>query len=245
MKPSDKKNRTQKLQLFLSHNGVCSRRRAMQIIFDGEVTVNGNLVQEPSVKIVPGKDKICVKGKVVSFLKEEYIILHKPSGIMTTRADKFAPKTVIDLLPKELQHLFPVGRLDKDTEGLLLLTNDGDLANRLTHPKYECEKKYFVIIKGKLDLDNGQQIKEGVLLDDKKTAPAKLTNVRVKENQTELTLTITEGRKRQIRRMFEVVGHEVKYLKRLSQGPIKLGNLKIGSYRFLSDKEIKDLKEKT
>jgi len=164
--------------------------------------------------------------------------LHKPGGYVTTVSDRFAEKTVFDLLPLCYSHLAPVGGLGKDTEGLLLFTNDGDLAYRLTHPKFNVYKKYFVRISGLLKESQKERIQKGVVVDDKKTAPAKIENIIWRGNETELFLTIHEGRKRQIRLMFPQVGHSVVYLRRVMQGPLQLGDLKKGQYRELKDFEV-------
>jgi 23S rRNA pseudouridine2605 synthase len=234
MKSSDKDPTKLRLQVFLSRNGVCSRRRAFDIIKEGRVVLNGQICQEPSTPVDDKK----IKAK-----KYDYILLNKPSGYTTTTADRHAQKTVIDLLPRKFRHLSPVGRLDKDTEGLLLLTNDGDVAYQLTHPKFNVDKTYFVRILGRLAIDQIRQVEGGVYIDNKKTSPAKIKNIRFLKNQTELMITIHEGRKRQIRYMFAKVGCKVIYLKRLNQGPLTLGPLKKGAFRALTRLEIEKLQE--
>ena len=157
---------------------------------------------------------------------------------MTTKSDRHAEKTILDLLPRKFYHLSPVGRLDRNTEGLLLLTNDGDTAYCLTHPKFNIEKTYFVCIRGKLLPDKKNRLERGVMIEGKKTAPAKIKNVRILKDKTELMIMIHEGRKRQIRIMFAKSGHKVIYLKRLVQGPLILGALKKGNWRLLNRQEI-------
>jgi len=238
MKPSNKEKSKIRLQVFLSHSGVCSRRKALEIIQAGHVSVNKKKILEPSTQVDPGKDKVCVNGKAVQGKDYEYIVLNKPTGFTVTKADKFAEKTVFDILPKQFKHLSPVGRLDKDTEGLLLMTNDGDLAYKLTHPKFNVDKTYFVRIGGKLSGEKQKRLEKGVYLDGKKTAPAEIKNVKVLQDQTEFLMIIHEGRKRQIRLMVRSIGHSVSYLKRLSQGPLQLGNLKTGQWKILKKRDL-------
>jgi len=241
MKPSDKEKNNLRLQVFLSHNGVCSRRQAMEVIQSGRVRVNGRIIREPSTPVNFRKDKISVDGKLIQEKAYDYIMLNKPRGYVTTKAGQFSDKTVFDLFPQKFHHLSPAGRLDKDTEGLLLFTNDGDAAYRLTHPKFNLDKTYFVQVSGRLELQSKQRLEQGVVVEKKKTAPAKIKNVRVLKDRTELMITIHEGRKRQIRLMFSSAGHKVKYLKRLSQGPLVLGSLKVGNWRSLTEGELKKL----
>lgn len=229
-----------KLQLFLSHNGVCSRRKAMDLIQQGHVKVNGREVMEPSTMIDPDQDRVEVNGRVVGVKDYKYILLNKPPGFVTTMSDPEGSKTVYDLLPPRFHHLKPVGRLDKNTQGLLLLTNDGDLANMLTHPRFNVDKVYIVGVEGKLNLENKKKVERGVLVYGKKTSPAQIRNLMYddKTNRSEFTMCIHEGRKRQVRLMMKAVGHEVTFLKRIQQGPLKLTALRIGQYRRLSDEEL-------
>ena len=243
MKPSDKDPTKLRLQVFLSRNGVCSRRQAMDIIKEGHVKFNGRICREPSVPVDPGRDHVFVDGKRVQGKRYDYILLNKPAGYTTTKSDRHAEKTVLDLLPRKFQHLSPVGRLDRDTEGLLLLTNDGDAAYQLTHPKFNVDKTYFVRVSGVLEIDKRKKVEGGVVIDGKRTAPAKIRNVKPLKNVTELMITIHEGRKRQVRFMFVKVGHRVVYLKRLIQGPLVLGGLKRGQWRLLDRQEIGKLKK--
>ncbi len=231
-----------RLQLFLSRNGVCSRRKALPIILSGHVKVNGQVISEPSTEVDPQKDTIECDGKVIQGKGYSYLLLNKPAGYVTTKEDRFAEKTVFELLPQEYQHLVPVGRLDQDTEGLLLFTNDGDLTFGLTHPKFNIDKVYFVRIKGKLEQRHKTLLENGIMLEGKKTSPAKINNIKITGPQTELFITIHEGRKRQIRLMFAELGYPVVYLKRMAQGPLTLGNLPAGQWRELEQKEIEMLK---
>jgi len=243
MKSSDKNPTKLRLQVFLSRNGVCSRRRAFDIIKEGRVKLNGSVCREPSTPVNFNKDRIVVDQKEVKGHAYDYIILNKPSGYTTTKSDRFAQKLVLDLLPRKFHHLSPVGRLDKDTEGLLLLTNDGDAAYRLTHPKFNIDKTYFVRISGQLESGPKNQVIGGVFIDGRKTAPAKIQNTKALKDKTELTITIHEGRKRQIRLMFIKIGHKVIYLKRVKQGPLVLGCLKKGMWRSLNRNEIDQVKK--
>ncbi|MFA5088564.1 MAG: pseudouridine synthase [Candidatus Omnitrophota bacterium] len=243
MESSVRKTNDIRLQVFLSHSGVCSRRKALDIILQGQVTVNGAKTIEPSTPIDPRKDKVFVNGREIKTPTCQYILLNKPRGCVTTRTDRFAPQTVLEFLPREFQHLFPVGRLDKDTEGLLLLTNDGDLAYRLTHPKFNVDKTYQVKVRGFLTADQRKSLEEGIVIDGQKTAPARIDKMRPQKEQTEFLLTIHEGRKRQIRLMMDKVGHRVIELKRIAQGPLKLGTLSTGQWRFLSPQEVEQAKQ--
>lgn len=231
-----------RLQVFLSRNGVCSRRKAFDLVLGGRVSVNGQQVVEPSTSVDPDKDKIRVDDKLVGVKAYTYILLNKPRGCVTTRQDRFAEKTVYDLLPVEFRHLVPVGRLDKDTEGLLLLTNDGDLAYRLTHPRFDIDKTYRVRITGTLEAKDRQALEKGIMIDGRRTAPARIQDVRRTAGGTEFTITIHEGRKRQVRLMAASLGEKVTFLQRVVQGPLRLGDLKSGGWRELRGEEISLLK---
>ncbi len=228
-----------RLQVFLSHNGVCSRRQAMTIIQQGRVTVNGRMQKEPSTEVT-GEEDIAVDGKKIGVKNNTYLMLHKPVGYTTTKDDPFADKTVLDLLPKDLHFLSPVGRLDRDSEGLLLLTNDGELAYKLTHPKFHLDKTYVVKVKGKLTKENQKELRQGVIIEDQKTAPCLIKEVRYNVADTDFQMIIHEGRKRQIRLMLRSVGHQVVSLKRIKIGPLNLGDLKVGQWRHLTKEECRD-----
>ncbi len=232
-----------RLQVFLSHNGVCSRREAMTIIQQGCVSVNGQPITEPSTLVDPEKDKIAVRGEEIDKKNYDYIILNKPKGYVTTRKDPFAEKTVYDLLPKEFYHLVPVGRLDQDTQGLLLLTNDGQMVHQLTHPRFHVDKTYWLKMKGRLTSAQRIDVERGLFLDERKTAPAKVSDVKILGQYTECTLTIHEGRKRQVRRMMAHLGHHVIDLKRIAQGPLKLESLPEGKFRKLDKQEVERLRK--
>jgi len=240
MKPSA--NDKIRLQVFLSHSGVCSRRKAMDLVFTGHVSLNDVVCREPSTPVDPQNDIVSVDGRVIKVKQYQYVLLNKPQGYVTTVEDSHAAKKVMELLPPLFQHLNPVGRLDKETEGLLLFTNDGDVAYHLTHPRFDVEKTYLVQIEGRLTEDEKDKLESGVFVDGEKTAPAKIKDVRFDGNTTRLSITIHEGRKRQIRYMFLRFHHKVVFLKRIIQGPLKLGDLKSGQYRPLTPHEIAALK---
>ncbi len=214
----------------------------MEIIQQGQVTVNGQVIREPSTPVDPNKDQVLVDGHKVEQKYYDYILLNKPAGFVTTTADRFAEKTVLDLVPTELRHLRPVGRLDKDTEGLLLLTNDGDLAHKLTHPRYDVDKTYRVRILGELTFEHKRRLEKGIVIEEHKTAPTKIEQIKKSEKHTEFLLTIHEGRKRQIRIMLAKLNRRVVYLQRIQQGPLKLGALKTGGFRRLNKDEIEQFK---
>ena len=230
-----------RLQVFISRAGVSSRRQAMTLIQEGHVSVNGHAVQEPSFP-VGDHDDVRVNGKKVLSPAFQYIMMNKPAGYVTTRKDPHAKKTIYDLLPPELSHLKPVGRLDKNTEGLLLLTNDGKIIQKLTHPSYNVNKTYILRISTTLDPEDRKKLERGLFIEGKKTAPARVDHVHSKGQETQLSLTIHEGRKRQIRKMMAQLGYRVVYLKRMRQGPAKLGSLPTGTFRLLNDHEIRALR---
>ena len=197
-----------RLQVYLSHNGVCSRRDAMNVIQAGRVKVNGRIIKEPSTA-VEGNEEILVDNQRIGIKEYAYVMLNKPAGYTTTKDDIHADKTVMDLLPSHLRHLAPVGRLDRDSEGLLLLTNDGDLAFHLTHPKFHADKTYLVRVKGELTKAKQAKIEGGIVLEGKKTAPCRIVDLKYNGTDTEFKITLNEGRKRQIRMMVKSVGHFV------------------------------------
>ena len=236
-----------RLQVFLSHNGVCSRRKALILIAEGRVTIDGRMQREPSTP-VNGTETIAVDGNVVVVKAYHYILLNKPVGVTTTKDDPHADKTVMDLLPLEYQHLSPVGRLDRDSAGLLLLTNDGDLAFRLTHPSFHEEKKYEVIVNGEINKDKIKQLSQGILIKEEdgasyRTLPCQIADVDYNNGQTKMTMIIREGRKRQIRLMMRAIGHQVKELTRVAMGTIVIGDLPVGHWRYLDEKEVLSLKK--
>lgn len=230
----------ERLQKILSSAGITSRRSAEVMITDGRVTVNGQTVTELGSKADPETDKIALDGKPVSISKKRiYLLLNKPAGYVTTLSDPSGRPVVTELLKEIPERLYPVGRLDFNTEGLLLLTNDGEWANRLAHPSHEVEKEYLVKIRGALGSDKIALLSKGVKLEDGLTAPAKIEIIRVLEKNVWFTMTIHEGRFRQIRRMCEAVELPLVKLKRIRYGNILLGELKAGEYRLLDPAEAK------
>jgi pseudouridine synthase len=227
----------------LSRSGITSRRKAADIIEKGRVTVNSKIVRERGYPVDPEKDEIAVGGKKITSKRKIYILLNKPKGLITSRHDPQGRKTVFDILPREFRALHTVGRLDKDTTGLLLLTNDGELTYRLTHPKFEILKKYKVRCKGKITDKEKTRLEKGIIIEGKRTARAKVEIIRADTNASEVFIEIHEGRKRQIRQMFLFLGHPPKKLERVAYQFLKLGNIKTGRFRFLTDKEVKGLKE--
>lgn len=224
-----------RLNKYLADCGVGSRRECDKLIADGKVKINGKVATLGGM--VEDNDQVSVNGKrVAAKTKNYYVMLHKPKGCVTTVKDELGRKTVMDFVDLKAR-LFPVGRLDYDTEGLLLLTNDGDVANKLTHPKNSVEKVYVARISGKLTEAERRQLEKGVEVDGSMTAPAKVKILQGDEHHTRVEVTITEGRNHQVKKMFECVGKEVEFLKRIAVGQIHLGGLQRGKWRFLNDKE--------
>ena len=221
--------------------GVASRRKCEQMIAEGRVKVNGGVVSKMGRTVTPG-DAVFLDGAIVEPAERLYYILyHKPMFEMCTASDPEGRVTVLGRFSDFPARLFSVGRLDYDSEGLLLLTNDGELSNRLTHPRFEIQKTYFARINGKVSMDAAQKLREGVLIDGRETR-AGVRILQKQERQTELLVTIHEGRNRQVRRMLAAVGYEVLYLRRIQFGPLSLGSLQRGQWRELTEEEVKALK---
>jgi 23S rRNA pseudouridine2605 synthase len=235
-----------RLQKILSQAGVASRRAAEKLIADGRVTVNGRTILEMGVKADPAADDIRVDGRRIRAAERlRYILLNKPKGYVTTRSDPQRRRTVMDLLSGVREYVYPVGRLDYDSEGLLLLTNDGDLAARLTHPRHGVERTYEARVAGTPDDDALTRLRKGIPLDGHRTQPATVVLVppRRRDEDAVLLLTIREGRNRQVRRMCEAVGHPVQTLRRTRVGPITDRRLKPGDWRELKEDEVAALKK--
>lgn len=230
-----------RLQKFLAHCGLASRRKAEEYIRNGRVRVNGRIVTEMGV-LISSNDYVEFDGKPVKLEKKKvYILLHKPKGCISTVNDPEGRKTVLDLLQGIEERVYPVGRLDYDSSGLLLLTNDGDFANRMMHPSNEMLKIYIATVKGQPTDVQVERLRNGVRIDDYITAPAFVRVLDIYENKTKLEITIHEGRNRQVRKMCEVIGHPVIRLKRIAYGCIELGRLKPGEWRFLTENELRRL----
>lgn len=232
----------ERLQKVIAHAGVASRRKAEELIKQGKVTVNGKVVTELGLKVSP-KDNIEVNGVKIEQEEPVYFLLYKPRGVISAVSDDKNRKTVLDFFPEINKRIYPVGRLDYDTSGLLLLTNDGEFANLLTHPKYEIEKTYIAKVKGIPSREDLKTLQKGVRLEDGLTRPAKvkfLSGDR-KKNSAIIEITIHEGRNRQVRRMFEQIGYPVLKLKRESFAFLTLHGLTSGEYRPLTPHEVKQL----
>ncbi len=230
-----------RLNKFLASCGVSSRRKCDELIFSGKVMVNGKIVKTPAYQVNPEKDEVIVNENIVKLPQKIYIALNKPEGVLCSLKDDFGRTLIIDLIPEIKERIFPVGRLDYNSEGLILLTNDGELSNRLIHPKFKVEKTYHVLIKGNIDEYSLKQLSEGIEINGEKTQPAKIKILNIGKKTTFLEIIIKEGKKRQIRRMLKEVGYEVKKLRRVKFGPIKLGKLKKGEWRYLTKKEVEIL----
>ena len=230
-----------RLQKFLSESGVASRRKAEELIEMGKVKVNGHVVAL-GTKVDPKRDKVTVRGKTVVATREKmYIMLHKPRGFVTTMSDENDRKCVSDLVKDVPVRVFPVGRLDMNSEGLLLMTNDGEFANKLTHPSSHVNKTYRVTVKGDVEDEKLVRLTEGIVLDGVKTLPCDCFVAERKPDRTVLIFILQEGRNRQIRRMCEAVKLEVLRLKRTEIAGVKLGMLKQGDWRELNERELQRL----
>ncbi len=240
----------ERLARFLAHAGVASRRAAETLITEGRVRVNGAIVRTQGVRIDPESDRVSVDGKAVhGAVKHVYILLHKPAGYVCTVRDEHGRSTVLDLLPQEVRKLrvYPVGRLDADTSGLLLLTNDGDFAQHVAHPRHSTTKRYEALVQGCPTAEALQALREGVVITEDdgghhKTAPATVSIVRRRSNECVVSLTLHEGRKRQIRRMLTAVGYPVLRLMRVAVGTLTLDGVAKGKWRYLEQNEVEELR---
>lgn len=231
-----------RLQKYLADKGIASRRKCEEFISDGLVKVNGETVNQLGTKIDPEKDKVEVNESKVEAVKSEYIyiMLNKPAGYITSlkQTDSSSP-LVTDLLKKIKARVYPVGRLDKDSSGLLLMTNDGDFAYKLMHPSFEKEKEYIVTTEETVTRTMIERFQKGIMIEGKKTSPAKVKRIEL----TKISIVLSEGRNRQIRKMLQKVGNTVVSLQRIRINDLTLGNLKEGEYRFLTKSEVKSLME--
>jgi 23S rRNA pseudouridine2605 synthase len=233
-----------RLNRFLARAGVASRRGADRIVVSGRVRINGRTVREHGVTVDPDSDCVEVDGHRVRLPEQAtYIIVNKPIGYVVTMNDPQGRKTVAEFVPRSLAGVIPVGRLDVDTDGLLIMTNDGELAHRVSHPSFELDKVYEVLVGGVLSEKSVRRLERGISLDGTVTAPATIDSVSTSHNRSTCRITIHEGRKRQIRRMFEAAGHSVRSLRRVRIGPIELGDLKPGHSRSLTERELQVLRE--
>lgn len=230
-----------RLQKYLAQSGIASRRKAEELIKTGRISIDGIIVTEMGIRVEPETQIVRFDNKLVKpgKIKPVYILLNKPKGYVTTLADPQGRPIVTSLLKEITTRVFPVGRLDIDTEGALLLTNDGELTHKILHPSHETNKTYEALVRGVPNKKRLAGLKKGIMLEGRQTWPATITFVKQKERNTLLRITIHEGRKRQVRKMFQAIGHPVITLKRIAYGRLLLGSLKTGSYRFLSRKELK------
>lgn len=230
-----------RLQKFMAESGVASRRKSEELIVAGKVKVNGT-VAKIGDKVDPKHDKVTVHGKRINVVqKNVYLMLNKPRGFITTMSDEMDRKCVAELVKEVGTRVYPVGRLDRESEGLLIMTNDGEFANALTHPSKHVPKTYRVTIRPSISKGQLQQFEEGIEIEGRKTMPADIHVLEKEENRTVVEVTIFEGRNRQIRKMFEALNIEVARLKRTKIGSLKLGMLKQGDYRELTEDEVKSL----
>lgn len=230
-----------RLQKYMAECGVASRRRAEEMILEGKVSVNGVVISQMGVQVEDG-DEVRVEGKLIRpETQKRYVMYHKPAGEVTTVSDPEGRAAVLDHFRDYPVRLYPVGRLDYDSEGLLLLTNDGALTERMLHPSHLVEKTYLARVTGQVSMDSVRQLRAGVMLDDHKTAPAKVRIIKEETFATVVLVTIHEGRNRQVRRMFEALGHRVLQLRRVKFGPLELGDLPRGQWRELTAEEVRRL----
>jgi 23S rRNA pseudouridine2605 synthase len=233
-----------RLQKLIAGTGLASRRKAEALIAAGRVMVNGKIVTELGTKVDPGRDHVKVDGKHLSGAQPfVYLMLHKPKNVVSTLDDPGGRTTVKDYLRGVSVRVFPVGRLDFDSEGLMLLTNNGELAQAMLHPRYHVPKTYLIKVKGVLPDEDIRRLEQGVRLQDGMTSPAQVRKVRKVEANSWLEITIKEGRKHQVKRMLEAVGHRVIKLLRIRMGSLALGDLQPGEFRFLTDREANALRQ--
>ncbi|ARK23810.1 16S rRNA pseudouridine(516) synthase [Sporosarcina sp. P37] len=232
-----------RLDKLLSNTGYGSRKEVRQLLKKGMIRVNGAVMKDPAQHVDPEQDAISLLGEEVIYREFIYLMMHKPPGVLSATEDN-RDQTVIDLLGSEERHFepFPVGRLDKDTEGLLLLTNDGKLAHNLLSPKKEVPKTYYAKVAGRVTNEDAEAFAHGVVLDDAYETKPGMLNILRSDELSEIELTITEGKFHQVKRMFEAVGKKVVYLKRLTMGPLTLdADLELGDYRELTEEEVQEL----
>jgi 23S rRNA pseudouridine2605 synthase len=231
-----------RLQKYLAQCGIASRRKAEQLIAEGLISVDGKVVTEMGVNIIPGVNLVSFAGKLVKAREElVYYLLNKPKGYVTTLSDPQSRPIVTSLIKERGARLFPVGRLDLDTEGALIMTNDGQLAQRIQHPSNETNKTYEALIKGVPGKEKITLLENGIYLEGKVTAPATIAILSSKGPNCLVEITIHEGRKRQVKNMFSLIGHPVLHLKRIAYGKLSIGNLALGSYRQLNSADLKKI----
>ena len=233
-----------RINKYIASCGVCSRRKAEELILSGQIKVNGEICTTLSTDIKEGKDKVLLNDQEISLQEEKvYYMLNKPKGYVTTMSDDRNRKSIVDLTTDIDKRVFPIGRLDYDSEGLLLLTNDGELTNHLTHPKYAVPKKYIVKVEGEMKESELAVLRAGVVVDGVRYNKCKVKLVKFEENISKMEITLDEGKNREIRKMFQAIGKDVIFLKRVEMAGVKLGGLKRGEIRPLKSYEIETLKQ--
>ncbi len=230
-----------RLNKYIASTGYCSRRKADEYILTGKVKVNGKLISELGFLINPN-DKVMLENKIIKPETLSYIRYYKPAGYITTSEDEKGRKTIYDILPEEVRHLKPVGRLDKDSTGLLIMTNDGDLINELTHPSVKVPKVYRVCAKGKLNLNDLAMMEKGIEIEEGQTAYAFARIIEFEGKNTVLEIVLYQGLNRQIRKMLDILAHPVISLKRISMGPVDISGLKKGQFKYMKPKQIQEIK---
>lgn len=231
-----------RLNRYIARSGLSSRRGADRLIFDGKIEVNNEIMEDPAYRVAQG-DIVKYKGEVIQPVeKMVYFLLNKPRGVVTTVSDPFYEETIVDFI-KTSKRIFPVGRLDKESEGLILLTNDGSLTNKMTHPKYGLGKVYEVVVKGEPSENQILELEKGIVIDNYELEEMKIQRLSGNQYETTYHVTLYEGRNRQIRKVFYSVGHPVVHLKRIKIGKITAPELKVGEYRPLTAEEIEYLKK--
>ncbi|MGO1580034.1 MAG: pseudouridine synthase [Peptoniphilaceae bacterium] len=231
-----------RLQKYMAHAGAASRRKSEEYILEGKVKVNDKIITELGFQVDEQKDKVYLDGKRLKLVKQHtYIALNKPMGVVSTVSDEKDRKTVVDLIETD-QRLYPIGRLDIDTTGLILLTDDGEITNKLTHPKHKVDKKYIATVEGRPNKVELDMLRKGIKVGSEKFQGARVKILKNFEKDSIIEIIISEGKNHQVKLMFEKINHPVKKLKRISVGEIDLGDLDLGNYRLLSDEEVKYLK---
>ncbi|HHW61951.1 MAG TPA: rRNA pseudouridine synthase [Syntrophomonadaceae bacterium] len=230
-----------RLAQYLAHAGITSRRKAEILIAEGKISVNGMVVRQPATDIDPEIDQVYFEGRPVFIEKKIYLLLNKPSGVISSVSDPHGRKTVIDLLPELPQRIYPVGRLDYETQGLLLLSNDGYFTNLMLHPRYEMKKTYQARVSGRVKHSLIEKLRQGIKLEDGWTAPAQVHILHTSARESLLEITLHEGRKRQVRRMCQAIGHPVIHLERTAFAFLTLKGVAPGSYRYLNPAEVNKL----
>lgn len=232
-----------RLQKYMAMAGVASRRKSEELISQGKVKVNGKVITEMGFDVDEFSDDVSVSNQLIEIERRQvYILLNKPTGYITSAKDQFGRKTVLDLVASINERVYPVGRLDYDTSGLLLLTNDGELTNKLTHPKHDVSKTYLAKVKGVPTAEELQKFEKGIVIDGKPTKAATIAIAKIFQKNALLEITITEGRNRQVRKMCEAIGHDVITLQRTKIGKIELdAELALGKWRYLTKKEVEYL----